>query len=303
VEKSSHAPSGDWRDRRDVTRSAAELSPHDSAWRRREIVHGRPDPALGGRVLRYTGYAEETVAPLRRRHLPSAEITLIVSFDAPLEVVRMPLSGACGASFSAFVAGLHTRPAVTEHPGRQSGIGVGLTSFGALALFRMPVEQLTGMVVDLGQLLGRAGRELEARLAQAPGWQARFALLDRLLAREMSDGPMPAPGVAWALRRLRSTGGRASVAALAREVGWSHRQLLAKFREQVGLAPKSMARVLRLQRSLALLRRPGAPLVDVALAAGFYDQAHMNREFRALAGCTPRQLLAAGLPAEVGIDG
>jgi AraC-like DNA-binding protein len=285
-------------------RSAAELSPHDSASPRREVVHGRPDPALRGRVLRYTGYSEDTVAPLRRRHLPSAEITLIVSFDAPLEVVRMPVSGACGASFSAFVAGLHTRPAITEHPGgRQSGIGIGLTSFGALALFRMPVERLAGAVVDLGQLWGSAGRELEARLAQARGWQERFALLDRVLAREMRDGPVPAPGVAWALRRLSATDGRASVAALAGEVGWSHRQLLAKFREQVGLAPKSMARVLRLQRSLALLRRAGVPLVDVALAAGFYDQAHMNREFRALAGCTPRQLVAAGLPVEAGIAG
>ena len=113
--------------------------------------------------------------------------------------------------------------------------------------------------------------------------------------------PAPAPEVAWAWRRLRSTSGGVPIRELAQQVGWSHRHLVGRFREQVGLAPKSVARVLRLQRSLVLLERSGESLAGVALAAGFCDQAHMNREFRALAGCTPTEWLGARLPAGAGI--
>lgn len=273
---------------------------HDWAWGSCEAVDGAPHPALRGRVLRYTGYGEETPAPLRRRQLPSAEVTLIVSFDEPLKLVELPGAGA-GGSFRSFVAGLHTRPAVTEHAGRQHGIGVGLTPFGAYALFRMPMRLLAGTVVDLPCLLGRSGSELEQALAEANGWSARFALLDRVLIARMSEGPAPASEVAWAWRRLRLTAGRVPIRELAEQAGFSHRHLVARFREQVGLAPKSIARVLRLQHALALLERSPVSLAEVALAAGFYDQAHLNREFRALAGCTPTEWLAARLPVGAGI--
>lgn len=93
--------------------------------------------------------------------------------------------------------------------------------------------------------------------------------------------------------RLRQTSGRLGVGQLVDEVGCSHRHLVARFREQVGLAPKAVARVLRFQASLRLLERGGRSLADVAASAGYYDQAHLHREFRDFAGCTPSALLAA----------
>ena len=284
-----------------MDRFALMVRRHRSARGSWEVVDGQPHRVLWGRVLRYTGYGEDTRAPLRRRHLPSAEVTLIVSFDEPLQLVEMPGAGAGGGTFRSFVAGLHTRPAITEHAGHQHGIGVGLTPLAAYALFAVPMRLLAGAVVDLPGLLGRAGSELELALAEAHGWAERFALLDRALISRMDEGPVPAPEVTWAWRRLCSTAGQVAVGELAEQVGWSHRHLVARFREQIGLAPKSIARVLRLQRSLVLLERSGDSLAEVALAAGFCDQAHLNREFRALAGCTPTQWLAARLPVGVGV--
>jgi AraC-like DNA-binding protein len=82
------------------------------------------------------------------------------------------------------------------------------------------------------------------------------------------------------------------VPRLAEEVGWSVRQLENRFREQIGLGPKSAARVLRLQRARRLLAS-GRSAAETAAICGFYDQAHLSGEFRKMTGCTPREFAAA----------
>lgn len=81
-----------------------------------------------------------------------------------------------------------------------------------------------------------------------------------------------------------------SVAGIAADVGWSRKHLTNRFREQAGLPPKVMARVLRFRRAVDLLGR-GTGLAEAAFASGYYDQAHLNREFRALSGWTPTELI------------
>ena len=86
---------------------------------------------------------------------------------------------------------------------------------------------------------------------------------------------------------------------LRRELGCSRRHLSARFREEIGLTPKAFARILRFQRTVGLLDG-GADLAGVALACGFADQPHFTREFRALAGRTPTEFLAARLAQGAG---
>jgi transcriptional regulator GlxA family with amidase domain len=87
------------------------------------------------------------------------------------------------------------------------------------------------------------------------------------------------------------------VAELARETGWSARHLDNRFRAEIGLTPKAAARVIRFDRARRMLmRRVGAggppALADLAAAGGYYDQAHLAREFRGLAGVPPSRWLA-----------
>lgn len=82
------------------------------------------------------------------------------------------------------------------------------------------------------------------------------------------------------------------MAGLAAETGWSDRHLRTRFREQIGLAPKAAARVIRFDRARRILQQralAGQPLDLAGLAAGcgLSDQAHLDREFRALAGTAP----------------
>lgn len=278
-----------------VERHASELG----SW---ELARRAPHPRLAPHVLDYCGYREDTPAPLRRRELPSSRITLILSFCEPIRLT--PSRGVAPATFTSFAAGLHDGPVVTEHAGAQHGMEVGLSPLGAHALLGVPPGELGNAVVCLDDLLGPLARRLTERLALAPGWAARCAVLDEVLAARAGRGPLPSPAVAHVWQRLTESAGGIPIRQLCAEVGWSRRHLAARFREQVGLPPKVMARVLRFERAHALLLAPARPpLAELAMRCGYADQAHLNREFRALAGCTPTQLLQAALPDGAGTSG
>lgn len=131
------------------------------------------------------------------------------------------------------------------------------------------------------------------RLASTPDWAARFDLLDEALLDRLGDGPEPSPEVDHAWRLLSGSAGAIPIARISAEVGWSQGYLIRRFTQQIGLAPKASARVLRFRHAVAMLNRGAASLTEISTACGFYDQAHLNREFRAIAGTTPGQMMAA----------
>lgn len=79
-----------------------------------------------------------------------------------------------------------------------------------------------------------------------------------------------------------------SFVALAAEVGWSRRHLAARVRDELGLAPKALARLIRVEHAAQRVRA-GEPLADVAYGSGYADQPHFNRDFRELVGCAPSE--------------
>jgi AraC-like DNA-binding protein len=257
-----------------------------------EHVTARPAPPLRSLVRSYTGYRYEGFAAGVHRGLPGAGLTLVLPIAAPLSLAW---PGAAAAEYDSVVGGLHAGPVHIHHDGTQFGLQLDLEPLGARLLFGLPASALTGACVPLDELLGSAGRELAERVQPdvAPDWAARVAAVDAALTaavagHERDERPAVAGEVTWACRQLRATGGAVGVAELAAEVGWSRRHLSERFRSEVGLPPKAYARVLRFERARRQLQRPGGPgLATVAAETGYYDQAHLTREFNELAGCSP----------------
>ncbi len=268
------------------------------------MAHGRPHPGLAGVVTgAYCGYVERAQQPFRRREVANGQVAIIISFGEPIDLVEMSHSTSGGRRMTSFVAGLHDGYAVTEHHGSQHGVQVDLTPLGAARVLGAPHE-VANECVALDDLLGPFAAELTDRLASADDWASRFALLDRVLLDRATEGPHPDPAVVWAWGQLERSHGRVPVGLLADEIGWSRRHFGSRFRAQVGLAPKPTGRVLRFRRAVDLLQSgPIRSIADLAAACGYADHSHLVREFHALGGCTPSQLVQAQLPDSGGVSG
>jgi AraC-like DNA-binding protein len=265
-----------------------------------EMVHGAPDPRLGGYVLGYCAYDERTGSFVRRRELPSDRVVAIVNFGAPIRVLS-PYDGWTDQPFG-FVAGMYDTFAVSETVGAQRGVQIDFAPVGAHLLWRLPMHMVAGRVVSLDAVFGRAGVLLWEALAGASGWEERFALLDDFLLERLDDALSPVPSVTRALGRLRASGGTVRVRELASEIGCSRRHLVDGFHEQVGVSPKLLARILRFQRAVSLVGA-GPGWAEIAAHCGYYDQAHMVRDFHQFAGAAPGEFARRRLPDGGGVVG
>jgi AraC-like DNA-binding protein len=229
----------------------------------------------------------------QERVFPNGHLELIVQLDD--RYLDVTTAGAAPTP-AACVTGVFSRPAVVQAPRRPCRVlGVRLRPAGAWALLAHPLCQLAELTADLGDLLGRAGDELAERCHDAGSGIERVrsavAWLGRQLRRPDASGVDPAAH--WVARRIADTAGSRPIAALRAETGLTDARLISLFRQQVGVTPKRLARIHRFDRALTLLTREGGTLAGVAQRAGYFDQPHMNAEFREMAGLTPREFLAA----------
>ncbi|MHB6911301.1 helix-turn-helix domain-containing protein [Streptomyces sp. DB-54] len=249
---------------------------------------GVPAAALTGRVLGYVGFETDAAVAQVQRMLPVGAVMLVLGFGEGSRQL-----GPAGALSPLCVVGLYDHSTMVQHAGAPRGIGVGLTPYAAYTLFGIAPRELSNTVTALADLIGDRAWWLLEQLRQAPSWEARFTLLDRTLELWLRSGRRADALVVRAWQRLRQTAGRLSIAELARELDCSRRCLERRFAEQVGLPPKTVARVWRFKHAVGMLSTPdeARSILEVAHQCGYSDQAHLNHDFRALAGCSPTQLI------------
>jgi AraC-like DNA-binding protein len=254
---------------------------------------GIPARSLARSVHRYVGYRYLGFQPGTHLGLPSRHLTVVVALGPPTRLSGMPDPRQEPGEFRALASGFALRPAVIAHEGDQFGVQLDLTPAGARALLGVPAGELAGLVVDLEDVLGPSAPELVQRMADATSWPDRFAVLDSVLERRLGVLPPAEAPLQRAWHLSVRSGGNLRVDRLADAVGWSRRHLTARFSGEFGLSPKELGRVVRFERSKLLLQRGRwRTLADVAATCGYYDQAHLTREWRSLAGCPPSVWLA-----------
>ena len=257
-----------------------------------DYVSRLPHPRLRPFIESYSGYRMSGFDAGTHAGLPSASLTMIVSFDDQLDVENGHVKGHRD-SYWAMIGGLHSRPATVHHLGRQHGMQLALTPRGSAALFGIPARELAQRTEHLEAVAPAFAAELVDRISSAVTWRTRWAILDEIFLRVLSlERELPDElERAWSL--LTERHGTATVHELADRAGWSRRHFTKKFSEHYGLSPKMMSRVLRFERAQKMLRLPTRPsLGSIAAACGYADQAHMTRDWVEFAGAAPTLWLA-----------
>jgi AraC-like DNA-binding protein len=284
--------------------SGVQVNVHRSDTLSWAMISRTPDARLGPYVIDYLGYRERSQAPMRRLQAPFAGVPMIVSLGPSIDIINGDRPAERGIHRS-FLAGLHDVHVFTEFQGEQLGFQVNFTLLGAYRFLNITMSDVANRCVALGDLVGdgEAGR-LMASLHDAPDWPARFDLMDRFLLERLRRGRPMSPDVAWALKSLEASRGARSVGALSRDLSCSRKTLIQRFHAQVGLSPKAVANILRFSHAVDRISAGHGPSwAEIALACGYYDQAHFNRDFRRYSGRTPSAFQAALLPGGGGVVG
>lgn len=253
-----------------------------------EMVRRAPRSALDGIVIELLGYRELEPGHFRQVESASLVVPLIISFG---ETFAIGLGHAPGDNdrYASFAAGLFAGPVVIDSFGRSICVQVNFTPLGARRFFHQPMHELADRMVGLDDVLGAAGLTLRERLGNEPDWQKRFDLCEQMILSRTAAARAPSREVAWAYKHLAVSGGRIRVTKLARDIGWSRKHLAARFTEEVGCGPKTLARIMRFNRAASLARTTDDSWAGIATECGYADQAHLIREFRELGGDAPTE--------------
>jgi AraC-like DNA-binding protein len=280
-----------------VLRSA----PDEPPW---ELWQRDPHPALAGLVAGLW-VGRSAGAHARHRLLPNGELMLMLHLG-PGQRLRERGGEACDDPLrEGFVSGLQERPSTYYCAEPHSCVAtVRLLPLGGYAIFGgLPQAELAGQVLELEAVLGgRSGiAELRERMLDARDGGAMLDLLEAWLLLRFGVAREPHAATREVSTLLGGSAGSLRIDALAHTAGVSQRRLHELFVREVGVPAKRLARILRFRRALdGLATAPAIDLARLAQHCGYYDQSHLNRDFRDLAIMTPLDYLVAH---GAGLDG
>lgn len=246
-----------------------------------------PVPAPLRLLVAHAMIYRETVdpaAPVRERVLPDGSLRLVVGFG------EQPVAFAVGASI---------RPALITLSGRMHGLSLTLRPGAAQALFGVPAGALAEQAPALEALWRGEVHALIDELAGVPDEAACVrAVWRHLLARAVPPADAAAGRVAAITRLIGEAGGSLRSDALSRRTGLGERRLQQLFAAQLGLSPRAVGRLARMQAMVRRLRtQPEPDWAQLAAEGGFCDQSHLIHEFRELFDLTPTAYRALSISA------
>lgn len=227
----------------------------------------------------------------RERIVPSGTIELVVNLEEDEFRIYDSVRESCRRFRGALVSGCYSAAFEIDTRAHASVVGVHFRPGGAAGLLGALPGEIADAHVGLPDLWGPKANELRERLCAASDLSQRFAILEQVLAARVPEDSRGRRVVKAALAELDRPG--VEVGSVTRRLGLSRRRFIEIFTGAVGMTPKRYSRVRRFQRALALATAPRpVPWAELALAAGYFDQAHLCRDWRELTGLSPADLVA-----------
>jgi AraC-like DNA-binding protein len=263
------------------------------------MLVGRPSTLLAQHVetLWYCD-GHRVVNGTQRALLPDGRFQLVISLaESPISALIDPM-GDGGRLAPSLLIGIRSRFNIIDTAKLGSAMGVVFKPGGARAFLNMPADAFHDKNVSLDLIWGAMVRNLRDRLRSANDPAEKFRVLEAALLEHLNERLHLNTAVRYALQEFRRTPGIPRIRELALEAGVSRRRFSQLFREQIGLTPKLYCRLQRFQNTLKLIASgPSVDWAQLALAAGYCDQAHLSHEFHDFSGISPSTYLASPLPS------
>ncbi|MTI20559.1 AraC family transcriptional regulator [Fulvivirga sp. RKSG066] len=202
-----------------------------------------------------------------------------------------------------FLIGQLTRPYVVEPDGDTGTFIVRFHPNGFLPFTTLPLKDMTNTPISLKMIFGQQGEKLENEILQAENTRTRIKIIEDFLLKRLKDKSIIDRIVKSAVDTIASAHGKLSIQDLTENDNINRRVLARKFSSTVGLSPKQLAKIIRLQTTLqTLLNQHASSLTNVAYENEYFDQSHFIKDFKEFTGITPKEFYGEDLKMSLIFD-
>ncbi|MFC5044542.1 DUF6597 domain-containing transcriptional factor [Aquimarina hainanensis] len=261
-----------------------------------------PSSDLVDFVMSYwTLESSQDLTPTKNTIIPDGTMKLIFHFGDLYK--HHPKTGNSFLLPRCFLIGQLTQPYIVEPTGITGTFIVRFHPNGFLPFTSIPIHQMENTAVPLHKLFGEKGMEIENDILTASSNSERIHHIESFLRTQLNTEEVADRIVKAAIETIATTNGHISIHELSKQRNLNRRILSRKFSSSVGLSPKQLSKIVRLQATLkTLLHKKETKLTQVALENSYFDQAHFIKDFKEFTGVTPKEFYGNSLKMSLIFD-
>ena len=247
----------------------------------------QPGPAVSSFIKCYWMLEDNDPEPHPQTIVPDGRSELIINLANSFQ---HEMQGTWHNQPEVFLVGQITGPFIVRSDRPVRTIGIRFHPHGASRLFRMPMFELTDMAISLADVSKDLLDQVN-RLRELPSLAQQIRSLENSMLAHAEQNEEDRL-ISFAVNQFERTNGMLGIRELSDSLGLSPRQFERRFRTTVGIPPKLFSRMQRFQHVFQTMEQSDAKWVDAAVTCGYYDQAHLIRDFREFSGTTPTNLIS-----------
>jgi AraC-like DNA-binding protein len=238
--------------------------------------------------------APKEIKPDKQRIIPDGCIEMIFHYGDLYKQYQE--DGSCIVQPRCFVFGQLTQPLDIEPTGRTGIFAVRFNPDGFTPFATIPLNMMENRAVALTELFGNAGVQLEEDILSAKTTDDRVKIIELFLTGRVGSAGLIDRIIQSAITTMVTLNGQLSVSDISKEMDINRRQLERRFAAVIGLSPKQLSKIIRLQATIKMLMNdePGS-LTSIAYEGNYYDQAHFIKDFKEFTGVSPKRFYSGRL--------
>ncbi len=239
--------------------------------------------------------------PLKNTIVPDGTMKLIFHYGDTYR--HHPAEGASIILPKCFLIGQLTQPYVVEPLGVTGSFVVRFHPNGFLPFTTIPIKEMENTAVPLDRLFGKEGEAIGEKILNANHTDERIRLIVAFLLQRLTNKQAIDLVVKSTIETIIDTDGQFSVNEFSQQHKINRRHLTRKFSSTIGLSPKQLSKIIRIQATLKkLLTQDVSKLTDLAYENEYFDQSHFIKDFKEFTGLTPKEFYGDDLKMSLIFD-